>query len=305
MAELIEVYRNSVPTWESDMMGHMNVQFYVEKATIGLAVLGHHLGLGPDFVRKQNARLVVRDHHIRFLREQRPGAPLSIRAGVLEAFPDHLRIYEEMINPATSEVAATFIAEVELRDLQTRDVRPIPEAAALAADKLRADLPDHGAPRGLERRPPRIGPTLSEAEKCGMVQTYLGEVRPTMVNEDGVLAARAYMGIISDAVPNLLSRMRNEGVSLREMGGAALEYRFVYRQEPKVGDLITMRSAIKDFGEKTYTFCHWIFDLTTGEAVATAEAIAISLDLKARKAMAIPEEIKALLKKEVIRGLQV
>ncbi len=29
---MIELARSSVQTWECDQMGHMNVQFYVEKA---------------------------------------------------------------------------------------------------------------------------------------------------------------------------------------------------------------------------------------------------------------------------------
>src|SRR5690625_1698992 len=112
----IEVYRNSVQTWESDQMGHMNVQFYVDKSASGLAVLAHFLGLGPEFTRTEKARLVHREQHIRFLREQHPGAPLKMVAGILDANPDRLRVYQELTNTFNGEVAATFSSEVQLLD---------------------------------------------------------------------------------------------------------------------------------------------------------------------------------------------
>ena len=78
MSEMIDVARSSVQTWQSDQMGHMNVQFYMEQATQGLAALGVHLGLGPRFSAAEGARLAAREHHVRFLREQRPGAPFTL-----------------------------------------------------------------------------------------------------------------------------------------------------------------------------------------------------------------------------------
>jgi acyl-CoA thioester hydrolase len=89
------------------------------------------------------------------------------------------------------------------------------------------------------------------------------------------------------------------------VGGAALEYRFVYRRYPRMGDILTLRSGLKNVGPKTYTWCHWLFDLETGEAVATAEAVAIALDLTTRKAIPIPEEMRTNLESLVIEGLGV
>ena len=42
---MITVYRNSVQSWEIDQMGHMNVQFYFEKALQGCVVLWNKLGI--------------------------------------------------------------------------------------------------------------------------------------------------------------------------------------------------------------------------------------------------------------------
>ncbi|MBA1145789.1 hypothetical protein H0Z60_01830 [Ectothiorhodospiraceae bacterium WFHF3C12] len=305
MTELVEVYRNSVNSWEADMMGHLNVQHYVAKAVEGLAVLGQVLGLAPADLRARDARLLPVEQHIRFLREQRPGAPIRILAGVLETGPERLRVYQEMRNTLSDDVAATFVSEVTLQQRGTREWMPLPRAVMAAADAHRIELPDHGAPRGLRMDPPRDAPTLADAEANGMVPTYTGLVRPEMCADDGRMATRAYMGVISDSVPNLLAQTRGEDRSRSGIGGAALEYRFVYRQAPRQDDVIALRTGIKDIASKAYTFCHWMFDRSSGEAVATAEAVAVALDMEARKAIAIPDGMRTGLEKVVVPGLSV
>lgn len=306
MSEMIEVARSSVQTWECDQMGHMNVQFYVEKAGAGLAALSLALGLGPRAARGEGARLFVRDHHVRFLREQRPGAPFFIRAGVLETRDFGLRVYEEMVNTVSGEPAASFIAEVEWLDEETREVKPLPAKAKAAAKNLVVELPLHGSPRGLEIYEPRPAPKLKEADAMGMVRTWQGEIETPQCDGQGFLTIRHFMGIVSDGIPNLLAQTSGADRSRTPtVGGAALEYRFVYRRHPRVGDVLTLRSGLKQVGPKTYTWCHWLFDLETGEAIATAEAVAIALDLTTRKAIPIPEEMRANLESLVIEGLGV
>lgn len=204
MSEMIEVARSSVQTWECDQMGHLNVQFYVEKAGSGLAALALALGLGPRNARNEGARLQVSDHHVRFLREQRPGAPFFLRAGVLEVRDFGLRVYEEMVNTVSGEPAATFIAEVQWVDDESREVKPLPAKAKAAANALIIELPAHGAPRGLELYDPRPAPKLKEADAMGMVRTWQGEVDAARCDPQGFLSVRHFMGIVSDGIPNLL-----------------------------------------------------------------------------------------------------
>lgn len=306
MTDMIEVARNSVQTWECDQMGHMNVQFYMEKAAMGLAAFAHHIGLGPAFIRAQGARLIADEHHVRFLREQRPGAPFFLRAGATDVADDRLGIYQEMVGTVSGEVAATFAAHVTLQDEEMRVARPLPEDAIKAAERFRIALPAHGSPRGLELYEPGPAPNLADADARGMLPTFQGQVQMPWCDAQGFLTTRHFMGLVSDAIPNLLAQTRGEDrSSTPTVGGAALEYRFVYRKAPKAGDLMVLRSGLKSIADKTYTWCHWMFDLATGEALATAEAVAIALDLKTRKAIAIPDDMRAGLEKLVIPGLGV
>lgn len=290
MSQLIEVYQSSVQTWECDQMGHMNVRFYLAKATTGLNSLAVHLGLGPSWQRQHEARLVADDHHIRFLREQRDGAPIAIRAGVLETARNGLKVFAEMTNAASGEVAATFVTNVCLRSPLGMQ-QPLPESVMAAARDLQVGLPGYAAPRGIEMSAPRPNPTLAEAESLGMRRTGQGEVLPGMCDRFGQLAAGACMGIVSDTYPNvfaLASKARLED----DYGGAAVEYRFVYRNRPREGDVFTLRSAVKSVSEKTYSFCHWLLDTESGRALATAEVVALPLDLKSRRAVPVPDKIR-------------
>lgn len=303
---LTELYRSSVQTWETDGMGHMNVQFYSEKATSALSALGIHLGHGRDAVARTGARLVAEDHHIRFLREQRPGSPIFIRGGVVDADPNRLTCYFEMVNTVSGDVAATFLAHASLRSDDDRHQVPISDTMIARALDLQTDVPKHGSPRGLKLTPPRAAPMLADADEMGLITTFQGDVLRDWCVTGDFLATRRFMGIVSDSIPNLLAQTRGDDRSKDSTtGGAALEYRFVYRDAPKVGDVLTLRSGLKEVTDKTYTWAHWLFDVETGKCVATAEAVAIALDLVARKAIPIPPDMKAGLEKFIVPGLGV
>jgi len=306
MTEMIELVRNSVQTWETDDMGHMNVQFYVEKAVQGLSTLGVHLGLGPRYAEAEGARLHVRDHHIRFLREQHAGSPFFVRGGVLSVHDFGLRLYQEMVNASSDVVAASFTSDIELQDRDNRDTLPLPTKAIAAAKGLLIDLPAHGAPRGLELTKPQGAPTLKDANSFGMIQTFIGEITPAQCDAQGFMSAQRHIGSLSDAIPNLLAKTRmGDRVTHPDVGGAALEYRIVYRKPARLGDVITVRTGLKYVGEKTYIWVHWIFNLETGQVIATAEAVAITMDLKLRKAVPVPSDIRARLEALLIDGLYV
>lgn len=306
MGEMIELVRNSVQTWETDGMGHMNVQFYVEKAVQGLAALGVHLGLGPRHVEAEGARLYVRDHHIRFLREQHAGAPFMIRGGILSVHDFGFRLYQEMVNTATGAIAAALSSDIELQDIDSRETLPLPAKAKALAKEWLVELPAHGAARGLVLSDPAAAPSLAEAKTLGMLCTYQGEVLPAHCDSQGFLSAQRHIGALSDAIPNLLA---NSSIGNRrrgpDIGGAALEYRIIYRKPARLGDVLTVRTGVKAIGEKTYIWVHWMFDLESGQIIATAEAVVIQMSLSQRKTIPIPDDIRAALQAARIDGLYI
>lgn len=306
MGEMIEVYSGSVQSWECDPMGHMNVQFYVARASDGLASLALALGLGPSYGRREGTGLVAVDHHVRFLKEFRPGAPFRVLAGVLEVGDDRLRVFEQFENTVTGAPAATFIADVRLADLATRDAVALPDIVREKARELTIDLPDHGAPRGLALDPPGPAPTIEDARNGGMMAVYQGMVAPSDCDSNGYMTTPNYIARISAAVPNVIALTRGVDRSAdNTSGGAALEYRLIYRTVPRVGDILVLFSGIKSIGGKTFIWGHRMFDKETGNAVATAETVAVNLDLVNRRATEIPDDMRAGLTAHLVPELAV
>ena len=113
---MITVYRNSVQSWEIDQMGHMNVQFYFEKALQGCLVLWKELEMNEQITELGNQNVFLNRAHIRFLKEQKPGAPFFIRAGILSVGSSSINIYLELIETISKSPSATFNFEFFFTD---------------------------------------------------------------------------------------------------------------------------------------------------------------------------------------------
>src|SRR5690606_33529248 len=159
----VEVWGGGVNTWECDRMGHMNVRFYVAKAMDGLAGLAAELGMPQVFAPGAHATLMVREHHIRFLREAHPGAYLYMTGGVLEMEECEARVLLTFFHP-NGEPCATFNAKVA--HVTAGDGRPFPwpERIRERANALRTELADYAAPRSIDLHPVESAASLERAE---------------------------------------------------------------------------------------------------------------------------------------------
>src|SRR5262249_39810262 len=99
-----------------DHLGHMNVRYYATNARAGAERLLATLGL----VRARERTVVQRDTSVRHHREQLVGSRLAVRGGVLDASPDRIRLYEELANIETGDIAATFVLTFEAAAAATR-----------------------------------------------------------------------------------------------------------------------------------------------------------------------------------------
>jgi acyl-CoA thioester hydrolase len=300
---MIEIGLGSVQSWECDVMGHMNVQFYVARIGDSLPALGLALGLGPRECRVLDAALVPLDHHIRFLKELRPGEPFTIWGGVLGAEGDRLRLYQEMRNTLTGAVAASFITVAALVDAERRVPLPLPDAVTARARALIEPLPDHARPRSLTLDPPRPRPDWAEADRLGLLLTQQGAVGAPECDPRGLMLARAVIGRVSDSIPNMIAWTRGADRAAENHGGAALEYRLVYHSTPRLGDVLALRSGVKSLGDKAFVWGHWLFDRESGAAVATTEAVAVTFDLTTRKSLALTEAMRQSLGRFLVPGL--
>jgi len=294
---MIDVVRTGVSPWECDQMGHLNVRHYFARATEGFAMLGLHMGLAPSQLREREQLLRAREQHIRFIRELRPNAYYTVRAGIVQASRNALQVYEELRLVHDDTLAASMLSEVMLVHGPSGDVIAFDDAQLARARTLTVEVPEEGGPRGIARQPPRQPPMREEALQLGMVGAYLSPVKPEDCDAHGMMMESAFMARVSDGIGHYFQAIR--GPRAKGVGGAALEYRFVFHARPRLGDIIEVRSALKALGNKTNHICHWIFDVERGRCVATSEAIAVSFDLTARKAIPISDEDRAQMHKHL------
>lgn len=301
----VEVWGGAVNTWECDRMGHMNVRFYVSKAMEGLAGLAAELGMARVFAPGSSATLMVREQHIRFLREAHPGAWLSMTGGVLAMGETDARLLLVLFHP-TGEPCASLQTTVEH---VTADGRPFPwpqrireRAAALAQP-----LPDYAAPRSIALEPVETTASLARAEALGLRNAARGVVEADQCDAFGRMRVEMFMAKLSDGISRVFAgegpQYRPEGLSDDQIGGAALEYRLVYFDWPRAGERYWLRSGLAGADERVRRLIHWLLDPDTGRPWGVAEAIAVSLDLTARKVIKLPPEAQAQVMKQGFPGL--
>ena len=308
----LELYRGSVNAWECDENAHMNVRFYAARAMESLAFVAAALDMPRAFHDQATSTLAPVDMHIRFLKEARAGAPLTMRGGVVSLDDDVLVVFEEALH-ADGTPAATFV--LRLAHVEPNQMRPFPWPARVRARaaQLRCASPAHAAPRSIDTGVAPTSPTLARAEALGAPVVGRFMVTPDHCDPFGRMRMELFLGRVSDAIPNMLAGWREEiakdaaaadGVA-RSAGGAVLEYRLAPRRWPRAGDLIEVRSGVVEVAEKTNRLVHWLLDPVSGQAWCTAEAVAVTFDLITRKTIAIPPARRKALEARIVKGMTI
>lgn len=302
MAE-VEVWRGGAAQWECDAMGHLNVAFYVAKSMEALGGLAAELGMPDAFAPAAPSTLIVREQHIRFLREARPGAPLRMTGGVIDMNEDEVRLLL-LMHHRSGELAASF--QTVAAHVTARDGRPFPwpDRVRVRAAALKVEVPENAAPKSIGIEPVSTQASLERADALGMKRTGLGVVRPADCDSFGRMRTEMLMARISDGIPHFFDGQRPgaaEGGG--RMGGAALEYRLIHHDWPRAGDRVELRSGLAGGDARFRRLVHWLLDPDTGRPWGSAEAIAASFDLQTRKIIALSEEELAALRSTEIEGL--
>jgi acyl-CoA thioester hydrolase len=83
-------------------------------------------------------------------------------------------------------------------------------------------------------------------------------------------------------------------------GGAALEYAVQFLAPISAGDVYTLRTGLLHVADKTFRIGHRLHNDSSGELAATFDIVACMFDLHARRAMTIPDEIRARAESMII-----
>ena len=284
MKKTLLCYRGSVEAWEIDHMGHMNVQFYLKKAMHAVRIFFLKVGISYSESINYNSVFSLDSSHLRYLKEQKAGAPIYIEASIHSLSKNSFSIALIMKELLSKEPCASFLLSYKLNRNMNESLLSKLKKCHL---RFGMKMPTYGMPRGLASPKVTTKASIEVADKIGMKETFLGVARGEYVDEDCLIGPENYMSIISNAVPNILSNALST-VDKSRFGGAALEYAFDYKSFGSLGTPLIVRSGLIDLGNKTFTWLHWIFDVKTNELLVEAKALVIALDLKERKSIEIP-----------------
>ena len=304
----VEIWRGGVNTWDCDEMGHMNVRHYVVRAQEGLIGLAAELGLPQAFTPHANATLLVKEHHIRFLREAHAGAPLAMLGGVIEMGETDARVLQLLIHPASGELAATFQTTVVHATPRDGQPFPWPRIARERAETLKIEIPEKAQARSLDLSPFAPTASLPRAEQLGLTRIGLGGLLPSDCDVFGRMRAEQFIGRVSDGIGAFIHPFRDVVVEHAERkpartGGAVLEYRIADLAWPRAGDRVEIRSGLIGTDTRTMRVVHWMLDPATGQRWGTSEAVAITFDLDARKIVPISDAARKALAQHEVEGL--
>lgn len=280
--------RSCVNPWECDRMGHLNVQFYLARATDAEAHLLAALGLGPARLRREGFTPRALEHRTLFRRELHVGTVTSARSAVREIDGGRLHAVTELTNGETGALAAQIESVLALESGAGADVAWPTDVRAAARRLAAACATQIPALSPAEPAPPT-------AAMAGLVESGRGTVNTWEADAGGRMAPRFVMARFSDAAGQLLTRIGLGGETMRQRGwgSAALDYHIRYLRRLAAGDAFVIRSGVTEIGDKVWRFCHQVRELATDEVAATASVAALLFDLATRKSFPLPDEVRA------------
>jgi acyl-CoA thioester hydrolase len=303
----LEIWRGGVAPWQCDEMGHMNVRFYLAIAAEGLVGLAAALGLPRAFSPDASSTLIVREHHVRFLKEARAGDGLMMTGGVL-SMDGCEAVLLQLLFHVSGEPAAAITTRVT--HVTPRDLKPFPwnGPTLRLADGLAVSAPDFALPRGLVVNPVSTMACIAKAESLGLPVTASGAVGMHDCDVFGRMTPEQMMARIYASVGHIVRESAAAAVRAApelegRLGGAAVEYRCLYHAAARAGDRVQLRSGHRAITPKSRTIVHWLLDPASGRPWASAEMVSLFLDLQARKALTMPDPAHAAMAVDQIEGV--
>lgn len=125
--------------------------------------------------------------------------------------------------------------------------------------------------------------------------TYRGTVYPWHCDHVGHMNVMWYVGKFDEATWQFFNMLGLTPTYFRsnKRGMAAVEQHISYLQELHAGDVITVRTTLLEFKEKSIRFVHEMTNDESDEVVARTTLKAVHLDAEARKSCAFAESIAA------------
>ncbi len=282
--------RGAINPWECDQWGHLNVQFYLAKASDAQAHLAARLGLMPSRLRSSAGSLMPATDRALFKRELRAGHIYFILSGIRAVAADGtLDIASRMVNQETGVESAAFETRLRWVGQDRTTPLPWPDDVAATAATMAGELAE------IQRPPPmaQVLPAPLQADR--LLLTYRGSVEAWECDSAGVAPPRAHIARFNDAITHLFRAMKIDRAELfaSGLGSAALDYDIAYHRPLRSGTAVEIRSGMLALSDKVFHLVHYVLDSASGEVITTIVVAALFFDLAARKSVPMPAAVRA------------
>ncbi|MBL4613229.1 MAG: acyl-CoA thioesterase [Emcibacter sp.] len=128
-------------------------------------------------------------------------------------------------------------------------------------------------------------------------QTYQGVVYPWHCDHMEHMNVMHYVGKFDEATWHFFSSIGLQGKKMRDekKGMVAVEQHIQYKGELMAGDVIAVHSEIIEYTDKSIKFRHEMRNVETDSVAAITTLTGLYFDRVERKAISLPDEVKAKL----------
>jgi acyl-CoA thioester hydrolase len=123
-------HRGTVFSWECDMNGHMNVQFYVARFDQASWQMTTRFGFNRDFIESSGTNIMAVRQEIDYRHELMAADNISVYTDVTALTDKSITLRHRMVNDATRELSAEMLLVGLYVDLKRRKAIPFPKDMA-------------------------------------------------------------------------------------------------------------------------------------------------------------------------------
>ncbi|MEH6810010.1 MAG: acyl-CoA thioesterase [Hyphomonas oceanitis] len=127
-----------------------------------------------------------------------------------------------------------------------------------------------------------------------MYSAYKGVAHPWLCDVMGHMTTRHYVAMFDDASYHFLNEVFGWMPGASDgPGWVDVKHTITYEDEVAAGDLLEVRAALAKIGGKSITVIYEMHNLTKGGIAANLESVSVYFDLTDRKAITIPDALRA------------
>jgi acyl-CoA thioester hydrolase len=123
----VESYRGQVLASECDLMGHLNIQYYISRMSHAPLTMGYLVGIVPEDLKERKRGFAAVQQNSRYMKELLAGDIIHMNSGVLKNTDKTITFHHKLFNSASGEQTMETTLTVAYMDIANRKAVPLTE----------------------------------------------------------------------------------------------------------------------------------------------------------------------------------